>query len=466
MGSRYAVCWIACALGRYHVLRAALRLVFGSATRSRRARPAKHGAWPTPVRGQGEQVMKSRGQGGRTRFGVDGRARDGVTALVGIALVVVAAFGACNLDDKNPPLPNEAPNRGQFVGGIAIGAGPGGTGGSGAGLSSTGSGGSNTGGSPANCACAVSYSVLSTGCSDCFTTSGLCTTEQTACNARPELSDAPNESRQLQWRSDLRARRPRRGRDQQFLRKLAVGCLNCGPTGQSRSARVAPLVEAARRSRQVVVLVALGGAFCFAACLDDKNPPLPNEAPNRHLIFTTPGAGGAGAGGGPSDNCECVSAYVVSGSACAQCVVNQLSGTTCSTALARCPPGSDGGSAGGAGGGTGPETCNDVRLCVNACKGDATCAINCILPADLDQGHINRLQRAPYLRLRCRAAPRCQGDPGATCASGSGEEHRLPRPRRRPRRDPWPLNLRTSPRCFSGARRAARRCRYSSTLMP
>ena len=115
--------------------------------------------------------MKSRGEGARPRRGLDGHARDSITALVGVAVVVVAAFGACNLDDKNPPLGNEAPNRGQFVGGIAIGAGPGGTGGSG-GSGTGGSGGtvSSSGGSaPANCSCAVAFSSV-IACSDCFNT--------------------------------------------------------------------------------------------------------------------------------------------------------------------------------------------------------------------------------------------------------------------------------------------------------
>ena len=163
------------------------------------------------------------------------------------------------------------------------------------------------------------------------------------------------------------------------------------------------------------MLLVLGGVGLFAACLDDKNPALPNEAPNRHLIFAPPGSGGGGVGGGPADNCECVAAYVVAGGDCATCVVNQLSGTSCSTQLAPCT-GNGGGSAGGAGG-TGPETCNDVRGCVNNCGSDAACAINCILPADLDQGHTDY---NALLSCVCGACGSACKDPGVTCASGSG----------------------------------------------
>jgi hypothetical protein len=175
-----------------------------------------------------------------------------------------------------------------------------------------------------------------------------------------------------------------------------------------------------RAARQVrfsrIAVIALAGAALFAACLDDKNPPLANEAPNRNLIYGQ-GSGGGGVGGGPGDNCECVSAYVVSGSDCAKCIVNQLMGTVCATEFATCD--ADGGSsAGGAGGGgAGPESCSDVRHCVNGCNGDAACAIACIEPPDVDTGHTDY---NALLTCLCGACGSVCRDPGVSCGSGIG----------------------------------------------
>ena len=175
--------------------------------------------------------MKSRGEGGRTTSGIDGRARDGITALLGMAVVVVAAFGACSLDDKNPPLPNEAPNRGQFVGGIAIGAGPGGTGGSGAGLGSGGSTLSSTGGGgpiPPNCDCAVAYSDPSMGCSACFNTAVACQNDLTACNADPNCSDLlQGLANCLGDPSCVKIALDAGNGDAAFEQVISCGCLNC-----------------------------------------------------------------------------------------------------------------------------------------------------------------------------------------------------------------------------------------------
>jgi hypothetical protein len=134
--------------------------------------------------------MKSRSADRKKGRLADAHTRDSITALLGIAVVVVAAIGACSLDPKNPPLPNEAPNRGQFVGGIAIGAGaPTGTGGSGAGLGTGGTSTTltNTGGggnAPPYCACSVEYS-LGDNCFGCFNSvdNTTCVVEENNCTA-------------------------------------------------------------------------------------------------------------------------------------------------------------------------------------------------------------------------------------------------------------------------------------------
>ncbi len=291
-----------------------------------------------PARRARHEVEKRKRAGQEPRL--DARTRDGITALLGASAVVVtvAATGACDLlDTKNPPLPNEAPNRGQFVGGIAIGAGPG-SGGSGAGL---GTGGTSTitsagGGNPAppNCACAASYALGDT-CLGCFDSE-----QGTACvdpESRPAwatcatpscstLFDEPRSSAAATAgcvAMTLDERRPGTPRSRACSSAAAPNALRCAlgrPADETVEAQ-----RLARRGR-----VARSGRLFFAACLDGKNPPLPNEAPNRHLIFGSPGSGGGSSvGGGPADNCECVSAYVVAGSDCATCIVTELGRHRC-----------------------------------------------------------------------------------------------------------------------------------------
>jgi hypothetical protein len=107
------------------------------------------------------------------------RRHESVKLVVAISLVLGAAFAACGIDDSNSPLKNEAPNRGKFVGGIAIGAGPMGTGGSGAGLGSGGSTSIGGSGGGALSACQCATAIANSACQNCLEMS--CDTDETTC---------------------------------------------------------------------------------------------------------------------------------------------------------------------------------------------------------------------------------------------------------------------------------------------
>jgi hypothetical protein len=148
-------------------------------------------------------------------------------------------------------------------------------------------------------------------------------------------------------------------------------------------------------------------AAAFAACLDDKNDPLQNEAPNRYAIFLGGSGGSNGSGGGSVDTCECATAFVTE-TTCSGCAI-----TKCAGELSACA--ADGGA--GPGGGSGAlDTCVGVRNCVNACT-DGACALNCIGGASPNQA---QQSYAAFLTCACGACGSKCSAAGASCNASGG----------------------------------------------
>jgi hypothetical protein len=312
-------------------------------------------------------------------------ARAGVKAVLLFGVALGTAFGACAIDDSNPPLGNEAPNRGE----------------------------------PRH-------------------------RRQRRHRRRSPLRmpvriDALESHVSGLHRYELHGRRRRLRHGSQWGLRASAGdrrvwgmhgrdlhqqrAVECALRGR-RHLRVPQLCLflqhadghlPVKRLRFVTVLAsgAILGAGLFAACLDGPNDPLPNEAPNRIPIFLGGGDGGGSAGGGgPADNCECVAAFV-SDPDCAGCLVSQ-----CADLLNAC--GSDGGAGPGSGGGdagTSSTSCSAVVACVKASNGDADTAIACIggdAPAN------GQVAYQAFLTCACAVCGSKCSDPGVTCAGGSG----------------------------------------------